>query len=232
MTRRVTRLALVISAGRAVACPAGVEMAALEREILSAWRVPAEQLDYVVFTHAPDATVPCVVLVSASEHGTSHADGGTIGVVELVRDGGKWRRGFEQRGAFVMGGFGRAPKGAWLRLGRKRAVLAFEIESMHFGLIWKTTVLGAKLDGRYEEIAGIGTRHDNSATGEEGLEWGWDGKFEPVERGGADFPDLRVTCHGTEERDKEVVRVDREELLRFDGNKYRLQSAKGTTPPW
>lgn len=229
---RLLALALTLGSGRVAACPVGAEKAALEREILYAWQVPPEQLDHVVFAHAPDAAVPCAVLVSVSEHGTSHADGATIGVVELVRDGDRWQRGFEQRGALEIGVFGRAPKGAWLKLGRKRAVLAFEIESMHFGLIWKMTVLGAKLDGRYVEITGIRTRYDNSATGDEGPEWGWAGMLEPVEREAAEFPDLRVTYCGTEERDKEVVRVDREELLRFDGKVYRLMSENGTPLPW
>lgn len=231
-TARILALLLLGGGGRTAACPVGEEKAALEHEILSAWQVPPEKLDYVVFTHAPDATVPCVVLVSVSEHGTIHAEGGTIGVVELVRAGDRWRRGFEQRGAFEMGGFGHAPKGTWLKLGRARTVLAFEIESMHFGYVWRMLVLGAKLAGRYEEIVGFGTRHDNSATGDEGPGWGWSGTFEPVERAGAEFPDLCVSFCGTEERGKEIVRVDREELLRFDGKEYRLQSEQGTPLPW
>lgn len=223
--------ALIVAPPALAECPVEEGQEAILRSLLADFEVvPSEEkpLDMVSFLPLPSATADCVVVVSVSDAGDCHACAATVHLAELTATSRGWQTTMKQPRAFKMGAWGRSPAPSLMHSGARPFALKLSGADMAFGYTSSFVSVIAKVDGWYRELLALRTGASNCCTGNYEAQWEWSATVEPIE-GGSDFPDLRVTYSGTEERDGAIISADDTQRYRFSGEEYRILVPSSTT---
>lgn len=146
----LTAVAATIASG----CPDEAEQTRLAPEFKAGWSRAEryeERYDAVYFLNVPDAPSHCLVIVSLS-NGVWKGAGADHHLIELVPEGGEWKRDAVQVNAFSAGVGGHGPRPGVVQIVNGHRVVEFRTSSMNHGEGQEWVILVAQIEGAYRKV--------------------------------------------------------------------------------